>query len=522
MTGTDSAKVSTRHNLLVDGIFSVYPGGNNNPAVISLPEVLCRLSDDTLSGFHNLLPHQRYSWHAFLVQVSALALKKSGFRSIPGTAREWTESLRGLTAGFTCDEPWCLAVNNLSLPAFLQPPVPENSLDGFSPCACPDDSALDILCTSRNHDLKSSRIRHPSPDHWAYALVALQTMQGFLGQGNYGISRMNGGFASRPSVSFAPGIEWGSRYRRDTLAILAGRKTLLEQHPYYRPEGGHDLLWLLPWDGEASLSMNELDPLYIEICRRVRLVIQNDALTAFRKATRNPRISADERHGYTGDPWTPVNKEKGTALTVGASGFDYRLMQEILFQGKFQPGLCLEIPREDGSEGIILAGVLVRGQGETNGWHEKSIPISETARNYLASPGEKEKLSLLSRSFVNHAAELRKRALRPALLKLVQGGQEDIKFKDNRVNSFIDAYERAVDENFFPFLWSALEMPGEEREISWWRFLVGTGREIIASAEKALPVPAVRRYRAYALATGLFESSTRKYGLKLEPGEQDE
>jgi CRISPR system Cascade subunit CasA len=50
-----------------------------------------------------------------------------------------------------------------------------------------------------------------TPEHWFYALLTLQTMQGFLGAGNYGISRMNGGFASRPSVGLAPSDRWGMR-----------------------------------------------------------------------------------------------------------------------------------------------------------------------------------------------------------------------------------------------------------------------------------------------------------------------
>ncbi len=81
----------------------------------------------------------------------------------------------------------------------MQPQVPEGSLANFRNAAAEPD-AIDVLITSRNHDLKAARCANSEPEHWLFALVSLQTMQGFPGAGKYGISRMNGGFASRPAV----------------------------------------------------------------------------------------------------------------------------------------------------------------------------------------------------------------------------------------------------------------------------------------------------------------------------------
>ena len=79
--------------------------------------------------------------------------------------------------------------------------------------------ALDMLVTSKNHDLKAARIHHAHADDWLFALISLQTQEGFLGSGNYGVSRMNGGFASRPGVGVAMVGAWGQRWQSDITRI---------------------------------------------------------------------------------------------------------------------------------------------------------------------------------------------------------------------------------------------------------------------------------------------------------------
>jgi len=64
-----------------------------------------------------------------------------------------------------------------------------------TPVSTPD--ALDLLITSRNHDLKQAVARQAEAEDWILALVSLQTCEGFGGAKNYGIVRMNGGSSSR-------------------------------------------------------------------------------------------------------------------------------------------------------------------------------------------------------------------------------------------------------------------------------------------------------------------------------------
>ena len=44
----------------------------------SLPDVYAELMSDAIDAFPALRPHQRHAWHAFLVQLGAMALHRAG------------------------------------------------------------------------------------------------------------------------------------------------------------------------------------------------------------------------------------------------------------------------------------------------------------------------------------------------------------------------------------------------------------------------------------------------------------
>src|SRR5699024_6080767 len=126
----------------------------------------------------------------------------------------------------------------------------------------PDE--LDMLVTSKNHDVKGNRILNPQPQHWLFALLTLQTMEGIMGRGNYGIIRMNSGYGNRPFVGVSPALAWGGRFQRDLQVLLHHRNNLIEM---YDPDG-HSLLWISPWDGDkkSGIPLKSCDPFFVEIC----------------------------------------------------------------------------------------------------------------------------------------------------------------------------------------------------------------------------------------------------------------
>jgi len=231
-------------NLLTEPLIRIRRGDNEEK--VTLPELFAVAIADDLDSVVALRPHQKQALHAFLVQVGAMALLAADRRGPPSTAEAWTTLLRGLAPDYSRDEPWCLVVDDLAQPAFLQPPVSEGDLSCLKEKEVTPD-ALDMLVTSKNHDLKAARITSAEPDLWLFALLTLQTCEGFLGRGNYGISRMNGGFASRPFVGIAPKGRWGAQIRRDMERLIELRSEIVANYPIYREEGGLSARWPCCW-----------------------------------------------------------------------------------------------------------------------------------------------------------------------------------------------------------------------------------------------------------------------------------
>lgn len=491
-----------KFNLLTEPLIGVQrPDGTRSPC--TLPQVLEALGHDGVSAFPSLQVHQSHAWHAFLVQLAAIALHEGQLDASPRSAEAWAQLLRGLTGGR--DEPWCLVVEELSQPAFLQPPVPERSLKEFKNTELTPD-AIDLLVTSKNHDVKAERIGPGTPGHWIFALVSLQTMQGVLGSGQYGIARMNGGFGNRPCFAYAPATGWGVRFSRDLRVLLEGRESVASKHGYPLA-GGKALLWLEPWDGKKSLPLHACDPFFIEVCRRVRLEWKEERLQARTTGTKVSRVHAKDQYGVTGDPWTPVLKAQAKALTLSEEGFSYTKMQELLFSGGYEHGLAGTLTPNDT---LCIASALVRGQGKTEGWHERILPIPAPARRLFSSPEGKQRLAAMARGRVDVAAKAQKQVLNPALCALLQEGREKLDYRDARAEPWLQSFDREVDAIFFTALWEDLELPPEQADRAWERRALHVAEEELGRAIESAPLSAARRYRAIAAGQRLFSATSRK------------
>ncbi len=505
-------------NLLTEPLIRVHTRQERSRRA-TLPEVLGLLAaGDEVIGFPGLAPHQVQAWYCLLVQVAALALIDAGQGDPSDDPGTWSERLRGLTRAYPADEPWTLIVPDVSLPAFFQPPVPEGNLREYAgPILHPD--SLDVLVTARNHDVKSSRAVRPDPDQWVFTLACLQTLNGYTGRGNHGIVRMNGGYASRPMVTLVPGPGWGERFRRDVKALLVRRSEILDRHPF---SCTHRLLWLEPWDGNAPIPVVEIDPYALEVCRRVRLAAERDAIVAYRKPTQRARVAGEALKGNVGDPWIPVRREDGAALNVGPRGFDYRLVHEILFQSAYAPAPSQRYLPEDPEEMVLWCLALAREQGGTAGLHERWVPIPGRVRQSLLFGPQRESLAAVSRSRVEDAATAERSILKPALLSLAQGDPGTLDFRDRRVEAFVAEFHRAVDQVFFEALWSEWERPPQERRQRWAERLRRTARRVLRRAERSLPVPEARRYRATARAWAILERGFFKHFPELSPEPSEE
>jgi CRISPR system Cascade subunit CasA len=503
------------HNLLLDPLIgATFADGGSRP--LPLPELLTELGEDRIIAFPDLRPHQSHAWHALLVQLAALALDHAGLDDLPPLRpEEWLTLLRGLTPDHPDDSPWSLLVEDWSKPAFLQPPAPSGSETAYGE-AITEPDRIDLLVTAKNHEVKAARIGAATPGHWLFALTALQTMEGFLGAGNYGISRMNGGFSSRPCLGLAPSARPGAHFRRDVRVMLAQRAWWCETWHIFRPEGGKALLWLEPWDGVGQLSLEELDPWSVEICRRVRLRRHGDGLVAVKAGSKAARIAVSAPGGNLGDPWTPVeNLGDGLkALSLSGAGFSYDRLSDMLFGTwkpaplqQFWPGID-----DDGSDLRLIARGLARGQGQTAGYHERILAVPPQAGDALRSGDQRKILGAIAKMWIDHVTEVTRKVLWPALLTL-----RDDSAWAGRWAAVLDA---AVDKVFFDSLWDTLAFPEPNSMAAhepWRRWLKAEAERVFEQAKGTAPKVSSRDYQIIARAEGLFGGLLNLHFADLKP-----
>lgn len=476
----------------------------------SLPQLLTAMAANEVRDFPALRPHQRHPWHAFLVQLGAIALHRAEQSQPWHSAADWRAALLALTPNDPDGAPWCL-VAPPDRPALLQAPVPGENPATWNNLLHAAD-ALDMLVTSKNHDLKAARARHAQADDWLFALLSLQTQEGFLGAGNYGISRMNGGFASRPGVGVAAVGAWGLRWQSDVASLLQQRERIASEYGL-APTGGHALLWLLPWSGTDALALQALDPLYIEICRRVRLAAPQGRIQAHVTGSKVARIAAKDNNGVTGDAWTPIETAKAKALTLSRNGFDYKLMSELIAGDGYTLGAAWRLdgwPQNTPLQAIAQA--TVRGQGKTEGYHERRVPISPKLRRLLTS-GQRPLVANLAKKRIQAIADMRK-LLWISLSLLFANGENDSGNDaiSQRASRFAQPFEQHEDTRFFDDLAQHIEAEGAQQDAVYLQWLLGLAERAEAVLQHAFvagPRSGMQRYKAQSAALSRFHAGLR-------------
>lgn len=517
--------ISSVHNLLTDPIIRVrlQDGSSLNA---SLSEVFSLMMQDKVKAFQALRPHQRHAWHTFLSQLGALACKAADCSDIPDSPDEWEHCLRSLTAPSAGDSHWHLIIADIEKPAFLQPPA-------SGELSCKQDkiihtpNELDILVPAKNHDIKIRTGAYAEPDDWMFALISLQTMEGFMGRGNYGVARMNGGASSRPVLGLARatgGI--GDRLKRDVEMLLATRGDTLEQNEHIYRDQGISLVWLESWDGNTSLAMKDLDPWFIEICRRVRLKVGADGIYAYGVPTNNARVAAKALNGCTGDAWTPIKKSGLTkdadssakALSITSHGFRYNLLCDILFDDDnfLRPG-ALKLTRAEETnnsvEWILIAQCVARGQGKTDGWYERIVPVPGAIAVGL---GMKQRRLTIGKVSKEQIGEIKKiaSALSKSLAAISSGGTNtNTKTHGDKAKVFKIKLDRYADKIFFDNLWRRCEEDSDNHTENTQAFVKNMDKyaqQLLIEAGETLPCPSIRRHKAQALADRVYYGSTRK------------
>ena len=503
-----------KYSLLTEPLIRYRRVGDGCTVFASLPQLFVALAADEVRDYPALRSHQRHPWHAFLVQLAAIALHKAGRTKAFETSDEWRDALLALTPNDPDGAAWCL-VSPPNRPALLQAAVVGGSIAEWKSAAFAADE-IDMLVTSKNHDVKGSRARRSKPEDWLFALLSLQTQEGFLGAGNYGISRMNGGFASKPGIGVAAVGLHGTRWARDISALLAQRERTVKERGL-QADDGLALVWLAPWDGLGSLSFVNLDPFYIEICRRIRLRSVGDAISSIGTGSKAARIAAKVLNGLTGDPWTPIDLEGGKALTITSNGFNYKLVSELIFGGKYQSPVAHNLNQPaNGQDLFFIAQGITRGQGKTEGYHERRVPISPKVRSLLVT-NQKTPLARLATQRIAVIGEVRK-LLWVALAVLFANGKSGDISEGNKVKvrKFSDPFETAEDGRFFDDLNEEIEAEdAAAQHLQWMLGLVARSEAFLRIAFDAGPRNGVQKYRAQSAALSRLHGGLRSANSTL-------
>jgi len=501
-------------NLLTNPVFRVRM--LEGPAIASLPELLALLGEDRVESLPGLQRHQEDAFHIFCCYLAGAVLVRQGEVTPRQSTAFWLEGIRALTRQEGCedDSAWMLVVDDPTQPAFMQPPTlskTEFERDYKPKAATPD--ALDVLQTAKNHDVKSSRGSSAQAEQWVLALISLNGTVGYVGAGNYGIARMNGGFGSRACVGWKRTARAGDRFIHDVGKLIQLRDSLLLEPYPYSPKGSV-LTWLSAWNGEESRSLSRLDPFFIETPRRVRMRSLNCTIRCLGATSRTAQIASDQLNGNLGDPWTPVKTETNESFTPNPSGFTPQLLRDILFSDGFAAAPMMIADRKSGWV-ALTARIRERRKGNPEGFHEATIRVPAAAQPLLFGSGAaRDRLASLSKRGLDDASDVRQ-GLRNALFSLMEGGPEKTNYDADQVSKWVDSSARLFLLNwsprYFDWLWTTVDIADDTEALRpWFTELRRLAQETLDRAAERAPQRHGRSYRAKTKAQGIFFGSLKK------------
>ncbi|WP_158606272.1 MULTISPECIES: type I-E CRISPR-associated protein Cse1/CasA [unclassified Pyramidobacter] len=482
------------NNLLTEQWLSVE---NPQGAVqrFSLPELFSALERNEVAAFPALRPHQAAPFHVWLVQLVCHALETAGqVEKLPPpdpqkpwamlgrhSPDEWRDMIRGIVPDysrkFPHDEPWRLVTDDLNKPAFMQVPAPEGKIADYrGEAQFPDD--LDLLISSKNFDVKSGVMKLPSAEEWVFALISLQTNSGYGGPKLYGIARQNKGTSIRPILTLQSSSSPGARWGRDARVIL-NCPSDWELYAFCQNEKEIRLLWLEPWDGKTSFALRDLHPLFLEICRRIRVVHSGNSIIIKKATSECTRVDIEKTGGNLRDPWEPIVLDKEGSHVFGKE-LNYANLAKILADGdekeEIQKPLLLRYHKgiDDPAAAQAWCSALMKEKGKTKGHKELLIPVNVTRMN-------KNTLRTAASNMINLVETAKNTVLGAALARFMQcgksaDGSKAIDCKSVDVQSWLPVVkckmEDEVETLFFRYLWDTCSRISPNGKITDKKWLV--------------------------------------------------
>jgi len=290
------------------------------------------------------------------------------------------------------------------------------------------------------------------------------------------------------------------------------------------------------------MLLTDMEPYYIEICRRVRLRRQSGKIVADRANSEPRGRRVVDAKGLTGDPWSPVSNNTNPNGTppafLGARKFGYEIVVDGLFSPDWKQPLLLipetSVRRPEGDMYLVARG-MVRGEGDTEGYHERIIPLRHRTLQIFGRPGGPKTLEDISRERIQGISDV-EGILRRSVATFAAAGKakdtgrpNDIDIKDehwSRAKPWGDKLTELMDTDFFEDLQDEALADDSQRQNErkkWLQKLADDAESVLYDAIQALPCPAVHRPRAQARAVNVFRGSIyRSLGLTELSQDPDE
>jgi CRISPR system Cascade subunit CasA len=209
-------------------------------------------------------------------------------------------------------------------------------------------------------------------------------------------------------------------------------------------------------------------------------------------------------------------------------------MRELLFSGTelgskrvFKRPLLATVQRDDGAPVEIVAAGLARGQGKTEGFHLRRIPVPAHARARLVDEADRQLAEAADRQ-ERDAGTMAQRVLRPAVLCAFEKGPERLDFNAREAAAaaapFMQEFDAAIDANFFPALWGSLKEEPDEAERAWQGILQDHAEKTFHKALRAGPRTEARRFIVAARAESMFAGALYRQfpALRRSPDRSDD
>jgi CRISPR system Cascade subunit CasA len=145
---------------------------------------------------------------------------------------------------------------------------------------------------------------------------------------------------------------------------------------------------------------------------------------------------------------------------------------------------------------FLIASALVRGQGKTEGLHERVLSLAGPIRWRLGRPDTRAVVGKRAGDRVASAQTMRSKVLYPALRQLGAVAGDD--------------FDARVDELFFDHLFTTLDSADEDARLAWELELRDVAMAELQRAISRCALPGARRFKVTSAAEGMFAGCLKR------------